>query len=106
MKGTVFFVIAALLWPGLSHSAQVYGSLMGQNMSGIRIEIRCGQRSYPGTTDQQGNYNIFVPEKGKCNLTVKSPENPRPYDIYSYDDPVRYDFELMRSGAQVSLRRR
>ncbi|MCI0453639.1 MAG: hypothetical protein L0Y68_01435 [Candidatus Dadabacteria bacterium] len=110
MKTTASLVILILLVPAFVRAAQVYGSLNeGSKSVGpkVRIEIACAGNTYPGETDGYGSYSIYIPQPGKCTLRVDYGGQWPEYEIYSYDDPVRYDFDLVRGndGRYVLIRR-
>jgi len=106
----MFFMI--LMFPTFAYAAQVYGNLKEGDRSvqqGVKVEIICGNQTYKGETDRYGSYSVYVP-RGKCTLRVNYPVNSNQWpqsDIYSYNDPVRYDFDLVRQpDGTYFLRRR
>lgn len=105
LSALLLIAAAAQVW-----AAQVYGSLKinGQPAkAAVRIEIMCGSgKPFAGDTDQYGAYRINVPETGKCTLKVRYGNQDVPYAIYSYDQAVRYDFDLVMENGKYALRRR
>lgn len=98
MRTLYSLVMLMCLLPPFAYAGQIYGSLKHQDRSvgpRVRVEINCRGRSHTGETDHYGSYRIYAPEKGKCLLTVHYRGSRADFDIYSYEDPVRYDFELL-----------
>jgi hypothetical protein len=103
---TVVVLLVIFLSPAFLSAAQIFGNIRKQGGPPVAgaVEIKCGDRAYPGSADAYGAYSIFVPQQGKCSLTVRYENKPSlPVAVFSYGDPTRYDFELLPSG---ELRRR
>ena len=66
------------------------------------VTIKCGTAPYKGTVDRFGSYKIAVRTTGRCELQV----NNLQAEVISYDGPVRYDFEIVRTGGGARLERR
>jgi len=67
------------------------------------IEIVCPNSPPISTsTDNQGDYRVFVGVRGRCELRVG---NTEPATIFSSDNPVRYDFEIGFDRGRAVLRR-
>lgn len=110
MKNLVLVALLILVMAGPAIGAQVYGVLRITNRSvgrGARVEVQCGNAG-PGNgeTDDYGAYKVFVRAKGKCLLRVFYAGRWLEAPIYSYDDPVRYDFDVVTENNQYKLRRR
>lgn len=102
----VLVISLALLFPLEGYAGLIYGTVRnetGASIGGIPISVACPEfgRAPPQsvTTDGAGAYRIFIGIRGRCQLQVG---NSTPTTVFSYDDPVRYDFDLV--GA--TLRRR
>jgi hypothetical protein len=85
--------------PSLLHAGQIYGFIASANKA--HIQVYCpgdqpGKPSGEGLTATDGSYRINVGRNGQCTLTL--PEiNGRPSaTIFSYPNPVRYNFQLNR----------
>lgn len=107
MKRSVATIIFGLI-SALSVSAgQLYGSLKedGRLAANVAFEIRCRAQSYRGQTDGNGAFAINA-EKGKCTLVVYYKGQAPSADVFSYDNPVRYDFDLVQVNGQYTLRRK
>lgn len=79
-------------------AGHIYGSLRDQGRAisqGIDVRIECGDNSYAGKTENDGSYRVFVPVKGKCSFVVMYNGKRAAADVYSYDDPKKYDFALV-----------
>jgi hypothetical protein len=102
-------ILPVLLLPLSVYAAQVYGSLKEDGRAvpeKTRIEVICNGKTYPGATDSSGAYSVFASEKGKCVFKVYYKGQSPTFDLYSYDNPVRYDFDLVLQNGQYQLRRK
>jgi hypothetical protein len=79
------------------------GKSVGQ---GVGIEVRCGDKTYDATTDKYGSYRLFVPEKGKCTLTVNYQGQQPSREVISFNESTRYDFVLQKGDSGYALRRK
>jgi hypothetical protein len=104
----LFFLIFCFSIPVFG--AQIYGSLKdGENSvpAGTQIEVKCGENPYSGKTDDYSAYSIFVKDNGKCAFKVfYNGKWSLPFDVYSAEEPVRYDFVLEKQGENYVLLRR
>ena len=109
MKAIRLLLLSILLSPTVAFGAQVYGTLkLGDRAveKGIKMAIVCGTANGVCETDDDGHYEAFVP-KGKCTLKVYYGRQELLYTIYSYDDPVKYDFDIVRqSDGKYILKRK
>ena len=108
MKPIRLLLISILLSPTVAYGGQIYGTLTVDNKpvgKGIKVAIVCGATNGAGETDDYGAYKVFVP-KGKCILKVYYGGQEILFPMYSYDDPVRYDFAVVRQGDKFALQRR
>lgn len=108
-NGLVLF--SAFIFPGVVSAAQITGNLrdMGKSVGAdVGVVVQCDAESYSGTTDVFGSYSVFVPRQGKCVLSVQyHGQTTTGIDVYSYADPVKYDFDLVRAAdGTYSLTRR
>ena len=97
-----------LLFPTLAFTGQIFGTLKEGRRSvgrGVPVEVICGRDHYPARTDAYGSYNVYARKTGKCMLVVDY-KGQSEHVVYSYGDPVRYDFELIQSGRGYQLERR
>jgi hypothetical protein len=89
----------------MTFAGEIYGTIResGSPVKGASVAVECGNIPYPTQTDNYGSYRVFVPVNGKCSLTVTYREvTSRGFSVFSYTDPVRYEFEWNRG----QLRRR
>ena len=109
MKALRLLLFSILLTPTVAYGGQIFGTLTVDNRSvgkGVKIAVVCGTTNGAGETDDYGSYKVFVP-KGKCTLKVIYGGQEILFGIYSYDDPVRYDFDVVRGGdGKYFLKRR
>jgi hypothetical protein len=110
MKKIAVLFLVIFLCPLVASAAQIYGSLKEGGKSvgaGTTVVIWYGDKQYSVNTDQYGSYSIYVPNTGKCGIEVvfRGQRTPR-FSIYSYPNPARYDFELVRDNNGYHLERR
>ena len=108
MSRFLTLIIVALVSAVPVYAGQVYGSLKEDGRSvpaNVGFELRCPGQAYPGRTDNNGAFAVNA-EKGKCILTVHYKGQSPTAVIFSYDNPVRYDFDLVAINGQYTLRRK
>lgn len=111
MKTTRIALLLILFSPSVASAAQIFGTLKEGNSpvsKGVNVVIECQGGGDTKETDAYGSYNLFVRQQGKCTMKVfYRGQWSKPFPIYSYNDPVRYDFELVKQGdGQYALVRR
>src|ERR1044071_8896272 len=111
MKRLPVLLLLIFCLPIIAFAAQIYGSLRVNNASvgeGIPVRIQCGESAYDGKTDRYGAYSIPLRPSRKCSLSVYySGRWSNSFDVYPDEDPVRYDFDLVRqTDGAISLNRR
>jgi hypothetical protein len=89
----------------------LYGTIEYQNgahAGNLRYVVACQAGQYSGTVGANGDYKIYVREQGVCSfrLFIGQSTQPAVADIRSYDEPVRYDFEIVGSTYGYGLRRK
>jgi hypothetical protein len=109
MKAIRLLLLSILLSPTVAYGGQIFGTLTVDNRpvgKGIQVVVVCGATNGTSYTDDYGSYKVFVP-KGRCTLNVSYGGQALSFAIYSYDDPVRYDFDVVRGGdGKYFLKRR
>ena len=106
------FFFIALLWitaPLPLFAGEIRGTVTEGGKSagqGLGIEVRCGDKAYQVTTDKYGSYRLFIPEKGKCTLTVTYQGQQASREVISFNESTRYDFVLQKDGGEYTLRRK
>lgn len=96
MKRLGLLVIASLF--GINANAgEIFGSITQGDKplpKGTKIEVAASGKTYNAETDESGSYRLFVPEKGKLTLKILSGTQAPSIDIFSSDNPSRYDLIL------------
>ena len=109
MKAIRLLLLSIVLFPTVAYGGQIFGTLTVDNRpvgKDVTVIIECGATNGKGQTDAYGSYKVFVP-KGKCTLKVIYGGQELLFALYSYDDPVRYDFSIVRqSNGSLTLQRR
>jgi hypothetical protein len=110
--GITSCIVFLILSLGELKADVIYGSIRfgdGRPANGAHLEIRCsGEYVYTGIVQSGGGYKIYVREQGSCTLRVLigSPEVTPRAKVHSYDEPVRYDFEIVGGPHGYGLARR
>lgn len=91
-------------------AGHVYGTIVAAQkpVAGVGLVVVCPPKraTHEATTEGDGSYRLFVREKGKCTLTAHYNGQSAAADIYSYDDPVGYNFALLLENGAYKLVRR
>lgn len=109
MKKILTLVLMIVCVPVLAMGAQIYGTLRRNNapVENVEVKIHCPEGDYWGRTDAQGSYSVPLRPSRDCGLYVNFENHwSIRFDVYPYDDPVRYDFDLIPDGEGIRLRRR
>jgi len=88
-------------------AGEIYGTIKegGKPIkAGTKVEVHCAKGSYGAETDKLGSYRLFVPEKGKCTLSVKSGDGSPQMTVTSFEDSARYNLVLEKKDGKSSLR--
>src|SRR5262245_21570156 len=101
MKGFVVVFFAAML-PVAAFAGNIFGSLSEnrQPAKGVDVTVTCGSNQYRARTDDDGSYNLRVDEPGRCTLSVDYKDQTPETEVFSYDKPTRYDFELVTTNGK------
>lgn len=101
---------AASMAPSMVRAGQIFGQVRerGGSVQGATIEVHCGGQPASATViDQFGYYQLFIPHQGPCELRMVQPGHPLPpVGVISYENPVRYNFEVVSDGGGRVLVRR
>jgi hypothetical protein len=103
------FLGFVLCFPAVVMAGQIYGSVTsaGSGLAGATIEINCGGAITTGVTARDGSYRVNVTQQGQCTLTLSNYQGPPSAVVFSYPNPSRYDFELVkRQDGSYELRKR
>ena len=110
MKKIPMLLLIIICLPILGIGAQIYGNLRwnGGNVGmNVPVKIVCDQTPYEARTDANGSYTVPLRLSKKCDLSVYFADRwSRAFVVYPYEDPVRYDFDLIDVGNAIELRRR
>jgi len=90
-----------------AQAGEIYGTVKegGKPVkAGTKVEVKCAKGSYTAETDKLGSYRLFVPEQGKCTLSVKSGDVPPQMIVHSFEDSARYNLVLEKKDGKSSLR--
>lgn len=109
MKKIVMTIALGLLLSVSVSAGQIYGTLKEDGRplpAKVQFEVKCKDDPiYKGETDGYGAYSINV-GKGRCTFKLfykgQAPERV----IYSSNNPLRYDFELVSVKGVYELRRK
>ncbi|MGI8735166.1 MAG: hypothetical protein ACR2LM_17915 [Pyrinomonadaceae bacterium] len=71
----------------------------------MKFEVFCKDGNFSGVTDGFGAYSINV-GRGKCTFRLYYKNQTPTYDLYSYDNPLRYDFDVVLQNGTYILRRK
>jgi len=109
MKFMLIVLVPLLLQASRAGAGEVYGTITDGTKpvpAGVKVEISASRNVYTAETDKFGSYRIFVKEKGKCTLTVRTKDQAPSVELYSYDKSTRYDWVLDTNDGKQSLRRK
>lgn len=88
-------------------AGEIYGTIKegGKPIkAGTKVEVKCAKGSYGAETDKLGSYRLFVPEQGKCTLSVKSGDVAPRMTVNSFEDSARYNLVLEKKDGKPALR--
>ena len=109
MKKIVLFMVFFTLLALEVYAAQIYGALKGsggQPLADTDITVSCGGNSYTAKTDKSGSYSLYAKVTGKCSFKISYRGKEVSADVFSYENAVRYDFDVVDSNGNYSLRRK
>ncbi len=104
-------VFLAMFCLAISYTTALGGEFYGTIKEGgkpvkaaTKVEVKCAKGSYSTETDKLGSYRVFVPEQGKCALSVKSGDVASQMTVTSFEDSTRYNLVLENKDGKSSLR--
>jgi len=91
-----------------AYARHIYGTVVEANtpVANMKVEIVTPSNAYSTTTAGDGSYRLFVPENGKCTFKAHYKGQTPAVEIYSYDDPVGYKFEIVVANGTYQLVKR
>jgi hypothetical protein len=107
MKKAVKIIFFAVIMASPVYAGQIYGSLKedGRPIANATFDVFCPHGSFRGVTDGYGAYSINV-GRGKCTFRLYYRNQQPSFDLYSYDSPLRYDFDVVNANGSLTLIRR
>ena len=110
MSGRVVILLGGILLPVACVAGQIYGTIREGNrpVRNATVVVQCGSDRGEGRSDQAGSYRVFVRQNGRCTLQLDAGGQRVELRsaVFSYQNPVRYDLELLRTPNGFELRRR
>lgn len=111
MKKVALLLVIILCLPILGFGAQIFGRLRANNASvgkDVWVKIQCDNGKFEAKTNAYGSYRVLMPLSKNCQLTVYyQGKESKPFKVYPYKDPVRYDFDLLKQDdGSLALRRK
>lgn len=107
MRKVFLTMICLAIFHTSSQAGEIYGTVKegGKPIkAGTKIEVKCARGSYGAETDKLGSYRLYVPEQGKCTLSVKSGGVSPQMIVHSFEDSARYNLVLEQKDGKSSLR--
>src|SRR5262249_22085422 len=101
-------VCLAVICPLSAFAGNIFGHL-SENRKPVKaaeVTVTCGSNSYQAQTDNDGSYSIRAQEPGRCMLAVKYNDQTAETEVFSYDQPTRYDFELVMADGKYTLKKK
>jgi hypothetical protein len=101
-------VCLAVMCPLSAFAGNIFGHLSenGKPVKSAGVTVTCGTNSYQAQTDDDGSYSIRADEPGRCMLSVKYKDQTAETEVFSYDRPTRYDFELVMADGKYTLKKK
>jgi hypothetical protein len=89
-----------------ANAAQMYGTVTesGRGIANAPLTVTCGAETVQTATDASGSYSLNVSATGICTFALDGRPGAST-SVYSYADPVRYDFDVAAAGGAFSLRK-
>ena len=104
--GTVMAAtVAVLALSREADAATIFGAIHqgGQPVANAPVALVCrGAEAARTTTDARGAYRLTANQTGRCTIEVRGGST----EVSLYQDPTRYDFNLVGAGGQLRLDRR
>lgn len=93
--------------PAVAGAGEIYGSIREAGKpvkEGVKVEVVCAETPVAAETDSYGAYRLFVPEEGKCTLTVTVGDEKPSIAVHSFEDSARYNLILEKKDGKLTLR--
>lgn len=105
----VLSILGPILLATAAHAGVVHGTITaeGRPLVDTPVSVTCPDGdTYPGHTNERGRYSVNVQRQGKCTFNVTFQEQLLESTVFSYPDPVQYDFEIVHEDGRWVLRRK
>lgn len=113
MKTARLTLLVLFLLGSSSFAGEIYGTIkLGDQLAkGASVEVKIGDKTYPGVADEFGNYRVVVAETGICQLTIHFKDQSLKdqsvvSEAQSYWNPTRFDWVVEKSGDNYSMKRK
>ena len=107
MRTVILAFLCLAISIATAQAGEIYGTVKDGGkpvQAGTTVEVKCAKGSYSAKTDNLGSYRLFVPEQGKCTLSVKSGAVSPQMTVHSFEDSARYNLVLGEKDGKPSLR--
>src|SRR5512141_207167 len=107
MRNVFLAMLCLTIFCTTALAGEIYGTIKegGKPIkAGTKVEVKCAKGSYSAETDKLGSYRLFVPEQGKCALSIKSGDGSPQMTVTSFEDSARYNIVLEKKDGKSSLR--
>jgi len=107
MKKSILTMLCLAIACTTALAGEFYGTIKegGKPIkAAAKFEVKCAKGSYSAETDKLGSYRLFVPEQGKCALSVKSGDAAPQMTVHSFEDSTRYNLVLEKKDGKPALR--
>lgn len=108
-RALVLCLVQSALVMSASFAGEIFGTIKADGKivpKGLKLEIASPAKTYNTETDNYGSYRLYVPEKGKCMLTLYYRKRSPSIQIYSYPKSTRYDFTVEQKDTLYVLKRK
>jgi len=104
----VIVICLTVLCPISAFAGIIFGRLSEnrQPVKGADITVTCGSDTSQTQTGDDGAYSLRANEAGRCTLSVKYKDQTVETEVFSYDQPTRYDFELVMTAGKYTLNKK
>jgi hypothetical protein len=105
MRSATLCLFLFLGLPSPARAGQVYGTIFHDNqpLAGVEVKLLCPGQQANGSTDNAGTYRLFVKVNGSCVIVLEPNGRNAAGQVYSYDRPTSYDFDLIEQKGRWVL---
>src|SRR5215813_6849473 len=104
----VIVICLTVLCPISAFAGIIFGRLSEnrQPVKGAVITVTCGSDTSQTQTSDDGAYSLRANGAGRCTLSVKYKDQTVETGVFSYNQPTRYDFELVMIAGKYTLNKK